>query len=82
MRNIYIHIDQGSKIIERHKNADIVYREVREFMRDYDENDRKHGLPFAVYCAIEDAFLMGVSVGYKVANDEKNPSRPPKINLK
>lgn len=82
MRNIYTQIDQGFKIVEKHKKADMSYREVREFLRNFDESVKKHGLPFAVYTTIEDAFLMGVSVGYRYANIEKDPSLTPKINFK
>lgn len=81
MRDIYTQIGQGSRIIEHHRNLDIVYKEIREFMRNYNEAEKKHGRPTAIITTIGDCFLMGVAVGYKASKLEKDPNLTPKINL-
>lgn len=65
MRNIKKQKEQAKKIIEKHPNIDLTARELMELRESFLRNVEKHGTSEAIFDLAIDAFLMGLTVGYR-----------------
>ena len=65
MRNIAKQIEKGNDIIERNHYMDMNCYEMKQFIDSFREDEDKHGKYNALFCLVDNAFTMGVSVGYR-----------------
>jgi len=65
MRNIAKQIEKGRIVCEDTPSLDLHAYEMRQFYEMFREDEEKHGRSNALFCLINNVYMMGVSVGYR-----------------